>query len=98
MELSMGERRAVTNKMAATYRRGSKAEKGEILDQLCELTGWHRDYARTQLRESGTVRLVAPRAARAPVYSSGVVSALELCWRVGREPAGKRLAPMLADL
>jgi len=35
----MGERSAVTTKMAAAYRRGTRPEKGAILDQLVELTG-----------------------------------------------------------
>jgi len=30
----MGELRAVTNKMAAAYRRGSRSEKSALLDQL----------------------------------------------------------------
>jgi len=98
MELSMGERRAVTNRLAMKYRQGSRAEKTGILDDLVELTGWHRDHARAQIRLAGTVRVVAPRARRRPVYPAGVVSALELCWRVARCPAGKRLAPMLIVL
>jgi transposase InsO family protein len=98
MELSMGVRRAVTNKMAAAYRRGSKSEKTAILDQLCELTGWNRDHARARLRDAGEIRVYRARAARSPVYSPRVVSALELCWRVSRAPAGKRLAPMLPVL
>jgi hypothetical protein len=46
----MGERKAVTKEMALRYRRASKADKGVMLNQLCALTGWHRDYARRALR------------------------------------------------
>jgi len=49
----MGERRAVMNKIASQWRRGSRPETSAILHQLVKLTGWHRDHARARLRSAG---------------------------------------------
>src|ERR1022692_2408151 len=98
MELSMGQRQAVTKKLAASYKRGSKVDKTRILTELVELTGWHRDYARAALRSAGTVKIVRPRRSGASKFSPHLIACLATCWMLMRAPAGKRLAPMLATV
>lgn len=98
MELELATRRQVTKSMAARYAKGNRAEKGQVLDQLVAVTGWHRDHARRALRQAG--QPARPRAAREPTlrYGPEVVDALAFCWAVLDGPTGKRLRPALPTL
>jgi len=95
----MSQRKAVTRATATRYPSASKGAKAVILDELCQLTGWHRDHARKALRRAlGPRRVVTPRKRRAPTYGEDVMVALRKVWAVMDAPAGKRMAPFLVEI
>jgi hypothetical protein len=98
MELTMSERKAVTKKLALEYGRGDKARKGQILDQVCELNGWHRSHARKALKRALVLKVVKPRPPRPPTYGEPVIEALRWLWAVQGTPCGRLLAAALPDL
>ena len=72
MQLSMAQRRAVTKRMAERYARASKNEKGLMLDELCELTGWSRRHARRALTAAIARPEPAARRSRPKIYGPSV--------------------------
>ncbi|MGH2577322.1 MAG: integrase [Actinomycetota bacterium] len=97
MGLSMAERKAITKQMARRYAKASKTDKGRMLDELCALTGWTRRHARRSLLDALKAPMARPRRARARIYGQEVLEPLKVVWATLNGPAGKRLAPFMAD-
>jgi hypothetical protein len=93
----MAERKAVTKQMAKRYKRTTKAEKGSILDELCAPTGRTRRHARRALSQALKGKPQALRRAKPKMYGPEVLEPLRFVWATLNAPAGKRLAPFMAE-
>jgi len=104
MRLTMQDRKSVTKAMARQYRRGRKKDKGVILTQFVEATGYNRVYAARLLRNHGKRVVVKPgivvegsaRVKRKPpgrekYYDEAVVKVLKELWAIADHICGKRL-------
>ena len=80
------------------YQRGSKAERGRVLDDFCAATGYHRVYARALLRAPHRRRRHGPGHGRPRRYQEADMRLLQACWEVTDGLCGKRLAPFLPEL
>ena len=104
----MAERRAVTAATRSRYQRAAKKDKGKILDEFIELTGYHRVYARAVLRtvarkicKDQPRRSTATPAAigkRRKHYDQDVLVRLRQIWIILDYICGKRLAAIMPEV
>ncbi len=98
-ELSMSSRAEITTRYAKAYVKAGKADKGRVLDQVVQVTGWSRDNARRRLvaaaktRPGGGRQVAArPRKVRSPKYSYDAIRVLQRVWAVCGGQCGRYLA------
>jgi hypothetical protein len=96
-QISMGARREITVAVAERYRLAGRSEKGRILDELCQVAGWHRKHAVRALCGRQPVEPDAPRQRR-PTYGAIVKDALVALWEASDRICGKRLVVMIPTL
>jgi hypothetical protein len=85
--------------LALRYGHVGKHEKGQILDQVCDVTGYTRKYALTLLTDPPPDEPRVKRTRRRlPSYGAAEVELLRLCWLVTDGICSKRLAPFLPEL
>jgi hypothetical protein len=83
------------NSLSKRYRTANKTEKGKMLNELCESSGFHKKHA---IRLLNSRNIKKPRSktkkkvGRPKVYSSGVyLGPLKKIWLASDQPCGKRL-------
>lgn len=92
----MSTKRELLERYQQDYPLAGRAGKGQILDALCQATGWNRKYAIGRL-----CRLAAPpeksRRCRQRSYGPNEEAGLVKVWRLSDFLTGKRLAPFMAE-
>lgn len=100
----MAERRAVATGTGQRYQRATKKEKGKILDEFVELTGYHRVHARAVLRKpthgSRKKQIKTPRARgqNRKHYDQRVLEVLRRIWLILDFICGKRLVAIMPEV
>ncbi|WP_442880234.1 transposase [Aurantimonas sp. A2-1-M11] len=92
--ISMGTRNELLAAVVARYRGATRAEKGRILTEFAEISGYHRKHAERLLRRQHVVDRSQPRPGRR-VYSEAVREALVVLWEAADRICGKRLKPLI---
>ncbi|WP_411734379.1 hypothetical protein [Paeniglutamicibacter sp.] len=97
----METRQELVDGFAVEYAKGTKGQKGVMLDYLCAATGWSRANARRRVvaalrKPARGVPVPLPRR-RPRKYGPAALKLLERIWTLSGEPCGKYLAPIMAD-
>ena len=84
--------------MKERYRKAGRGERGRLLDEVVEVTGYHRKSAIRLMRGKSPGAAGNGRVGRPQEYGPDVVAALRRVWEVADRPCGSRLAPFMEEL
>ena len=79
------------------YLRGTKEEKGKILDEFTKATGLHRKAAIRLIRRSKPTR-IGKRRGRPRQYGTQLVGMLRVIWEATDRLCSKRLHPFIPEM
>jgi hypothetical protein len=83
--------------LRSRYFGASRAEKGKMLDEFTQVTGWHRKAAIRLLRRLSQPR-TGKRRGRPRKYGSEAAEALKAVWEAGDRLCSKRLQPFIPEM
>src|ERR1700693_1825930 len=92
--MTKASKRELSPVFAAKYRRAGRSARTQLLDEFCELTGYHRKYAIVLLQQRTTVTR-PPRAPRERTYDGELVAVLMKIWEAAGYPWSVRLKALL---
>jgi hypothetical protein len=79
------------------YKKSTKAEKQQILDEFINTTGYHRKYA-IRILNKWVRRKLPKKPGPKKIYQGEVVVALEQIWEICGRICSKRLHPFLPEM
>ena len=77
------------------YRKVSKKLRALILNEFCQVCGYHRKYAIRLLNGPAPQKPTAQHKTRPPSYPAKVISVLSLIWEAAGYPCSQRLKALL---
>jgi transposase InsO family protein len=77
------------------YRKVSKELRALILNEFCQVCGYHRKYAIRLLNGPAPQKPASVHKTRSPTYSAKVISVLSLIWEAAGYPCSQRLKALL---
>ena len=94
--MTQSNRRELQKVYAKRYKQAKRAEKGRLLDEFCEMTGYHRKYATSLLRAKPKPKK-APRVRppTPPRYTKETENILVYIWKAADYPWSVRLKAIL---
>ena len=95
--MTRGSIREYTEAVRGRYLRAAKKEKGKILDEFTEVTGYHRKAA-IRLLHRGNRQRANRKRGRPRQYTATVMEALKVAWEATDRLCSKRLHPFLPEL